>query len=106
VLGWSWKFQEIVFLDRDWEKDRKNLGAQLSRLAAYPDPIWVKNTFFLSFLILFDLLCVANFVSGRNSLHSREVCRKYGSGEGKGSSYLEASSSPKDKGFCRKYSLP
>ncbi|OXA50214.1 1-acyl-sn-glycerol-3-phosphate acyltransferase gamma [Folsomia candida] len=41
VLGWSWKFQEIVFLDRDWEKDRRNMGAQLTRLAAYPDPIWL-----------------------------------------------------------------
>lgn len=41
VLGWSWKFQEVVFLERDWEKDRKNLERQLTQLASYPDPIWL-----------------------------------------------------------------
>lgn len=41
IFGWSWKCQEFVFLDRNWEKDRKNLGRQLRALTQYPDPVWV-----------------------------------------------------------------
>lgn len=41
VLGWSWKFQEIVFLERDWEKDKRSLGKQLHNLVNYPDPMWL-----------------------------------------------------------------
>lgn len=41
VLGWSWKFQEIVFLERDWEKDKQNLAKQLNNLVNYPDPMWL-----------------------------------------------------------------
>ncbi|XP_021952871.1 1-acyl-sn-glycerol-3-phosphate acyltransferase gamma isoform X2 [Folsomia candida] len=41
VLGWSWKFQEFVMLDRNWEQDKKNIGPQLRILASYPDPIWL-----------------------------------------------------------------
>ncbi|CAG7675290.1 unnamed protein product [Allacma fusca] len=41
VLGWSWKMQEIVFLERNWEKDKVSLGGQLAKLAAYPNPYWV-----------------------------------------------------------------
>ncbi|OXA44372.1 1-acyl-sn-glycerol-3-phosphate acyltransferase gamma [Folsomia candida] len=41
IFGWSWKCQEFVFLDRNWEKDRKNLGRQLRALTQYPDPVWL-----------------------------------------------------------------
>jgi lysophosphatidic acid acyltransferase/lysophosphatidylinositol acyltransferase len=43
VLGWSWKFQEVVFLERNWEKDKKNLGRQLTRLVNYPSPFFVRT---------------------------------------------------------------
>lgn len=41
ILGWSWKMQEIVFLERNWERDRISLGEQLDRLAQYPVPYWL-----------------------------------------------------------------
>ncbi|ODM93358.1 1-acyl-sn-glycerol-3-phosphate acyltransferase gamma [Orchesella cincta] len=41
VLGWSWKCQEIVFLERDWEQDKRSLGGQLNNLVNYPDPMWL-----------------------------------------------------------------
>jgi len=41
ILGWSWKFQEIIFLERNWEKDKKNLGKQLRRLVEYPSPFFL-----------------------------------------------------------------
>lgn len=37
---------QCSYVDRDWEKDRRNMGAQLTRLAAYPDPIWVRRKIF------------------------------------------------------------
>lgn len=42
ILGWSWKMQEIVFLERNWEKDKLSLGTQLQRLAEYPIPYVVR----------------------------------------------------------------
>jgi len=41
VLGWTWKLQEFVCLERNWEKDRKTLPPQLSNLGDYIDPIWL-----------------------------------------------------------------
>lgn len=41
VLGWAWKFSEFVFLERNFEKDRKNIDRQVRELADYPDPMWV-----------------------------------------------------------------
>ncbi|CAG7666138.1 unnamed protein product, partial [Allacma fusca] len=41
VLGWSWKMQESVFLERNWEKDQMILGRQLTKFTEYPDPYWI-----------------------------------------------------------------
>ncbi|ODM93352.1 1-acyl-sn-glycerol-3-phosphate acyltransferase gamma [Orchesella cincta] len=41
ILGFTWKFQENVFLERNWEKDKKSLGGQLNNLVNYPDPMWI-----------------------------------------------------------------
>jgi len=41
VLGWSWKLQEAIFLERNWEKDRISLGTQLARLGEYREPFWL-----------------------------------------------------------------
>ncbi|XP_054262888.1 1-acyl-sn-glycerol-3-phosphate acyltransferase gamma-like [Macrosteles quadrilineatus] len=39
TIGWSWKFAESVFLERDWNKDKEAIGVQVRELADYPDPI-------------------------------------------------------------------
>ncbi|KAL3281231.1 hypothetical protein HHI36_004445 [Cryptolaemus montrouzieri] len=41
VLGWSWKFSEFVFLERDFQKDKENIHRQVSELSDYPDPMWL-----------------------------------------------------------------
>lgn len=41
TLGWAWKFAESIFLERSWEKDKQIIGSQISKLADYPDSIWV-----------------------------------------------------------------
>ncbi|XP_044752708.1 1-acyl-sn-glycerol-3-phosphate acyltransferase gamma-like [Coccinella septempunctata] len=41
VLGWAWKFAEFVFLERNFEKDRKNIDRQVAELCDYPDPMWL-----------------------------------------------------------------
>lgn len=41
VLGWCWKFSEFVFLERSFEKDRKNIITQVEALADHPDPMWL-----------------------------------------------------------------
>ena len=39
VIGWSFYFNEFIFLARDWNKDSKSLGRQLDTLAEYPHPL-------------------------------------------------------------------
>ena len=41
VVGWTWQFAEIIFLQRNWEQDRLPMEQQLTNLADYPDPVWV-----------------------------------------------------------------
>jgi lysophosphatidic acid acyltransferase / lysophosphatidylinositol acyltransferase len=43
-MGWAWKFGESVFLERNWEKDKKIISEQLKELVEYPNPIWVRRT--------------------------------------------------------------
>lgn len=42
-MGWAWKFSDIVFLERSWDKDREAIGVQVRELANYSDPIMVGN---------------------------------------------------------------
>jgi len=85
VLGWSWKFQEVIFLERNWEKDKKNLGKQLNRLVNYPSPFFVSVlTFVIPFFLnekliytygysstyLIICLFAVDHVSGRNSIYT------------------------------------
>ncbi|XP_011055419.1 PREDICTED: 1-acyl-sn-glycerol-3-phosphate acyltransferase gamma-like [Acromyrmex echinatior] len=41
TLGWSWKFAECIFLERSWEKDKKNIKFQIKELLEYPDTMWL-----------------------------------------------------------------
>jgi len=41
VLGWHWKFSEFVFLERNFEKDKKNIDLQVAELSDYQDPMWL-----------------------------------------------------------------
>lgn len=41
VVGWTWQFAEIIFLQRNWEQDRLPMEQQLTNLADYPDPVWL-----------------------------------------------------------------
>ncbi|KFM80796.1 1-acyl-sn-glycerol-3-phosphate acyltransferase delta, partial [Stegodyphus mimosarum] len=39
VIGWGWVFAEMIFLERNWEKDKLILGTKLDNLVSYDDPI-------------------------------------------------------------------
>ncbi|XP_045469955.1 1-acyl-sn-glycerol-3-phosphate acyltransferase delta-like isoform X2 [Harmonia axyridis] len=41
ILGWNWKFSEFVFLERNFDKDKKNIDHQVGELCDYPDPMWL-----------------------------------------------------------------
>ena len=43
IIGWGWKFAEIGFLERNWEKDKDIMEAFFRNLKEYTDPVWVKN---------------------------------------------------------------
>ncbi|XP_026293500.1 1-acyl-sn-glycerol-3-phosphate acyltransferase gamma [Frankliniella occidentalis] len=39
TVGWTWKFAESVFLERNWDKDKEIIGRQITELANHPTPI-------------------------------------------------------------------
>ncbi|XP_054718509.1 1-acyl-sn-glycerol-3-phosphate acyltransferase delta-like [Uloborus diversus] len=39
IIGWGWVFGEMIFLERNWEKDKLILGTKLHNLVEYDDPI-------------------------------------------------------------------
>ena len=41
IVGWSWQFAEIIFLERNWEKDKAVMEKQVANLVDYPDPVWL-----------------------------------------------------------------
>jgi lysophosphatidic acid acyltransferase/lysophosphatidylinositol acyltransferase len=45
IVGWTWYFAEILFLDRDWNKDQIMLSRQFDTLLEWPDPFWVCSWF-------------------------------------------------------------
>lgn len=81
VLGWAWKFSEFVFLERNYEKDKKNIDRQVSELSDYPDPMW---------LLLYPEGTRFNEVKHKASL---EFCRKHNQPE------LKHHLLPRTKGF-------
>ncbi|EFX76870.1 1-acyl-sn-glycerol-3-phosphate acyltransferase gamma-like [Daphnia pulex] len=41
IIGWAWKFAEIGFLERNWEKDKSTMDLFVKNLIEYPDPVWL-----------------------------------------------------------------
>lgn len=41
IIGWAWKLSDVIFLERNWEKDKENLGRKLNELVMYPSPVWI-----------------------------------------------------------------
>lgn len=41
IIGWAWKLSDVVFLERNWEKDKDNLAKKLNQLLDYPSPVWI-----------------------------------------------------------------
>lgn len=36
VIGWGWSLSDMIFLSRDWQKDRENLSKSMDVLLSYP----------------------------------------------------------------------
>lgn len=36
VIGWGWSLSDMIFLSRDWQKDRENLSKSMDVLLTYP----------------------------------------------------------------------
>lgn len=41
VIGWGWIFAEMIFLERNWEKDKLVMGEKVDKLVEYEDPIMI-----------------------------------------------------------------
>lgn len=41
TVGWSWKFSEFIFLERNYDKDKVAIETQLNELLDYPSPMWL-----------------------------------------------------------------
>ena len=41
IIGWAWKFGEIGFLERNWEKDKSTMDSFVKNIKEYEDPVWV-----------------------------------------------------------------
>lgn len=41
IIGWAWRLSDIVFLERNWEKDKLNLASRLNELLNYPSSVWL-----------------------------------------------------------------
>lgn len=41
IIGWAWKFGEIGFLERNWEKDKGVMETFFKNLREYTDPVWL-----------------------------------------------------------------
>jgi len=41
IIGWAWSMSDVVFLERNWEKDKDNLARKLNNLLDFPSPVWL-----------------------------------------------------------------
>jgi len=41
IIGWAWKFGEIGFLERNWEKDKSTMDSFVKNIKEYEDPVWL-----------------------------------------------------------------
>ncbi|XP_014676006.1 PREDICTED: 1-acyl-sn-glycerol-3-phosphate acyltransferase gamma-like [Priapulus caudatus] len=41
IIGWAWAFSEVIFLERNWEKDKSAIMKAMDNLADFPLPVWL-----------------------------------------------------------------
>ena len=41
VVGWTWNFSDVAFLERNLEKDEETMTNNIQSLGYYPDPVWL-----------------------------------------------------------------
>lgn len=41
VIGWIWRMAEIIFLDRNWQKDKACIVNQIEQISQYANPVWI-----------------------------------------------------------------
>ncbi|OQV17189.1 1-acyl-sn-glycerol-3-phosphate acyltransferase gamma [Hypsibius exemplaris] len=41
IIGWIWRMAEIIFLDRNWQKDRSCIVNQVAEISQYFNPVWI-----------------------------------------------------------------
>ena len=39
IIGWLWNFSDVIYLYRDWQKDKKVISDSVKTLGEYEDPI-------------------------------------------------------------------
>jgi len=83
VMGWNWFFGEVIFLERNWEKDRASLDKKIGRLLDY------ENTMML---LMFS-------EGTRFTPAKHEACLKFAAERG-GLPNLQRHLLPRPKGFC------
>lgn len=42
IFGWAWKFSEFIFMERNWEKDKKIIASLINEIINYPDFVMVR----------------------------------------------------------------
>ena len=47
VLGWSWWFSEFIFVDRNWETDKKKIYNRIKSILDYPKDLFYNVIFSL-----------------------------------------------------------
>ncbi|CAG0914501.1 unnamed protein product, partial [Notodromas monacha] len=57
IIGWTWYFAEVLFLERDWNRDQVVLERQFSTLLEWPDPFWDKIKVIYNVQLGFDSSC-------------------------------------------------
>lgn len=40
-MGWAWSFGEVIYLERNWEKDRETIAKGVENLQDFPDPMFL-----------------------------------------------------------------
>lgn len=83
ILGWIWTFSEMIFVKRDWDKDKKNICQKLQYVREYPKNYWV--TLFL--------MCEGTRFTDEKHRISQDVARK------KGLPIMKHHLLPRTKGF-------
>ena len=41
MVGWAWNISDVIYLERNWEKDRQIIAKGVDQLSGYPSPSWL-----------------------------------------------------------------